>query len=144
MNPPATSAPPMSNAGFLRAFEALALPPADFRHADHLRAAWCCFRYSDDFSSGAARFVQSFRRYVGKIGAGSKYHETITWFYLALVFERIALSPGDGWNEFRARNPDLFDRTMPRLKASYRPETLQSPLARRVFLLPDAVVDSPY
>lgn len=133
--PPALSA---DDAAFLRAFETFTLPPETFHHAEHLRAAWCCLCSADDFAAGAARFIHSFRRFVAKAGAAAKYHETITWFYLALIAERMAASPGAGWAEFRAANPDLFDPTMPRLRASYHPGTLQSQLARRVFVLPDA------
>ncbi len=138
MNPPPAPALSAHDTAFLHAFENLVLPPESFRHADHLRAAWCCLRISADFATGASRFIASFRRFVTHAGASAKYHETITWFYLALIAERIAAAPGATWEEFRTANPDLFDHTMPRLKASYRPGTLQSHLARRVFVLPDA------
>lgn len=138
MNASATPARLMSDAQFLQAFETLALPPAEFGHAEHLRAAWCCFRHSEDFTTGAARFVTGFRRYVAHIGAEAKYHETITWFYLAQVSERLARSPDAGWEEFRRAHPDLFAHGMSLLKARYRPETLQTSLARRTFVLPDA------
>ncbi len=137
MNSPCPPSPTFDDTGFLDAFESLAIPPDNFQHADHLRAAWCCFRSSVDFASGAARFVHHFRRYIRQIGAEAKYHETITWFYLTVVYQRIAKSPGAGWEEFHAGNPDLFARGMPLLKASYQSETLESPLARRVFMLPD-------
>lgn len=138
MNPPPPPAPAATDAAFLHAFESLALPPETFRHADHLHAAWCCLRASPDFAAGAARFIALFRRFVDHAGASAKYHETITWFYLALIAERMAAAPGAAWEDFRAANPDLFDHTLPRLRASYRPGTLQSHLARRVFILPDA------
>lgn len=125
------------DAAFLQAFESLALPPAAFKHAEHLRAAWCCFHGTRDFANGATRFVHLFKRYVAAIGAESKYHETITWFHLILVHERMVQAPGATWPEFRARNADLFAGGLPLLRARYRPETLASSLARRVFLLPD-------
>jgi hypothetical protein len=46
-----------------------------------------------------------------------------------------------GWPEFRAENPDLLDRKRDILKRYYRPETLQSELAKRTFLLPDRSAD---
>jgi hypothetical protein len=129
----------MTDAEFHRAFLDLSLSPAGFRHADHIRAAWCCFRHTGDFAAGAADFIRHFRRFVAKIGAEAKYHETITWYYLTLVHRRMACSaPGAGWDEFRAANPDLFDREMRPLKRCYRQATLESALARRVFVLPDA------
>jgi hypothetical protein len=130
----------MNDDEFHQAFLDLALPPADFHHAEHVRAAWGCLRRADDFSGGAAQFAVHFRRYVAKIGAATKYHETITWFYLVLLHQRMSeLPPAQTWGEFRAANPDLLDREMGPLRARYRPATLQSPQARRIFLLPDAL-----
>lgn len=127
----------MSDAEFLASFERLEIPGSEFRHADHVRLAWI-YLHDSEFAAGAERFCRNFRGYVRHIGAESKYHETITWFYLVTVFGRIrARPPASSWPAFSRSNPDLLDRGMGVLRGRYRGETLSSPLARTVFLLPD-------
>lgn len=134
-----SSAPIMTDSEFHQSFLDLALAPADFHHAEHLRAAWCCFRQTGDFAAGAEQFVRHFRLFVTKIGAAAKYHETITWYYLTLVHQRMAEGPAaQSWADFRGANPDLFVPGQRLLRERYAPGTLEKPLARRVFLLPDA------
>jgi hypothetical protein len=127
----------MSDVEFLASFESLEIPGSDFRHKDHVRLAWI-YLHDSDFAAGAARFCEYFRRFVRHIGAESKYHETITWFYLVIVFERIRAQPASStWEAFAGSNGDLLDSGMGLLRNRYRNETLSSPLARRIFLLPD-------
>jgi hypothetical protein len=127
----------MSDNEFLASFEALEIPGSEFRHKDHVRLAWI-YLHDSEFANGAARFCDEFRKYVRHICAELKYHETITWFYLVIVFERIRSHPAElNWNAFANSNGDLLDAGMDMLRIRYRDETLFSPLARRVFLLPD-------
>jgi hypothetical protein len=127
----------MSDAEFLASFEGLRIPGCDFRHNDHVRLAWI-YLHDSDFAAGASRFCGSFRRFVRHIGAESKYHETITWFYLVTVFGRIRTqAPAPGWEAFAQSNGDLLDSSMGLLRVRYRNETLFSPMARSIFLLPD-------
>ena len=128
----------MNDTEFHRSFLDQALSPKDFHHAEHLRAAWCCFRQSGDFATGAEQFVRHFRLFAAKIGAAAKYHETITWYYLILVHQRMAAGPaGQSWAEFHRTNPDLFEPGQRLLRSCYLPSTLDSSLARRAFVLPD-------
>jgi len=127
----------LSDDEFLASFEALEIPGSEFRHKDHVRLAWI-YLHDSEFANGAARFCDEFRKYVRHIGAESKYNETITWFYLVIVFERIRSHPAAlDWDAFANSNRDLLDARMDMLRICYRDETLSSPLARRVFLLPD-------
>jgi len=129
----------MTDAEFHRAFVNLDLPAAEFRHTEHIRAAWGCFRSTGEFAAGAAEFTRHFRAFVTKLGAGAKYHETITWYFLVQVHERMALThAAQTWDEFRAANPDLFEGGMRILRTRYQPATLDGAHARRVFVLPDA------
>ena len=70
------------------------------------------------------------------------YHETLTWAYMILINERIQRADVDEWTAFKSDNEDLFQRGNVILRKYYRQETLDSDLARRVFLLPDAAVPS--
>jgi hypothetical protein len=126
----------MNEGKFIARFERLEIPGHEFRHADHIRVAWNYLRRAD-FAQGAATFMLQFRRYVRHIGAEAKYHETISWFYLVKIHERIRSNPSAPWEDFAHANPDLLDRSLTLLKAHYQPETLGSSFARRVFLLPD-------
>jgi hypothetical protein len=80
------------------------------------------------------RFSRGLKLLATKAGRPEVYHETITVAFLALIGERRARSSGQNWFEFKANNPDLFDKRC--LEKWYRPEQLASDLARRTFCLP--------
>jgi hypothetical protein len=121
---------------FVRAFEACTLPPAQFRHRDHVRLAWLYLRELG-LPEALLRFATGLRRYAAAIGKPDLYNETITVAYLTLVNERMARQgPAPDWDGFAAANQDLF-RHPDALRPYYRDDTLRSALARRAFLLPD-------
>jgi len=127
----------MDDAEFLERFESATLSESQFHHADHVRAAWLLLglyapaEALDRFAAALARLAASFQK-------SSLYHETITWAYLLLIRERIErVGRGSSFEEFAEANPDLMTWRPSVLKSYYRDETLASPLARRVFLLPD-------
>jgi hypothetical protein len=126
----------MSDDEFIARLEACTLPEAHFHHVDHLRAAWL---YLTRFpaSDAIAKFSEVLRCYVTSLGKADRYHETITWAYLLLMNERIHRSQPATWEQFTAAQSDLFDRKNSILLRYYREETLQSELARRVFVMPD-------
>jgi hypothetical protein len=72
------------------------------------------------------------------VGAESKYHETITWAYLALLNEELSLRspPEESFDTMIQRRPDLLDHRNGAIARCYRKAQLDSPDARRVFLLP--------
>ena len=120
-----------------RAFESLTLDPAHFTHRRHLAFGWRYLqRYG--FPEGAARFVERLKAYVEHVGAADKYHETITWAYLALLNEELSLRspPGESFDTMIQRRPDLLDHRNGAIARCYRKSQLDSPDARRVFLLP--------
>jgi hypothetical protein len=122
----------MTDQEFLAALESCALPAAQFRHRDHLRAGWL---YLQGMPFGAAldRMRETLRRYAASHGQPERYHETITVAYMSLLQTHRMLRPADTWEEFAAANPALFE---PRLLAHfYDRATLDSALARRVFVL---------
>jgi hypothetical protein len=123
----------MTDAEFLTALESGVLPEADFNHAGHVRAAWLYLRQSP-FPEALARMSGALRNYATTHGRPDRYHETITVASLALINERLLLrGDGGGWQEFLAQNHELLDRRL--LTHYYRPETLASPAARRVFII---------
>ena len=118
-------------------FEACRFAPGSFDHRTHVEVAW---RYLDDRPLFAAveAVTEGLKRLTRAFGAESKYHETITWAFVLLIHDRRSRLDSDhSWEEFTAANADLFSKDPSPLERYYRPETLSSDLARRVFLMPD-------
>lgn len=122
----------MTDREFLDAFESGTLP--SFHHADHVRLAWIFLRQSP-LLEALERFSAALKAFAESKGAAGLYHETITFAFLLLIHERM----GDhaDFDSFRAANPELFRWKPSVLDEYYRPETLHSDEARRVFVLPD-------
>ena len=82
--------------------------------------------------------------FLEKVGETSKYHETITVFFLLLTKHRLErLGKNDTWEEFKLANPELFDPSRNILSEYYRPGTLSSALARHMYVAPDLASISP-
>jgi hypothetical protein len=117
----------------IESFETGALDPAQFPHSEHVRIGYemlGCFPFGEAIS----RFSRGLKLLAAKAGKPQIYHETITVAFLALINERRATDPGETWGEFKANNPDLFDKRC--LEKWYGTEQLGTDLARRTFCLP--------
>jgi len=133
----------MTDHELLTGFEDCTLANEAFHHEEHLRVA---FMYLSRYPvlQALERFSSALRRFAEAHGKTMLYNETVTWAYILLIRERMARMGGPpNWPGFRAENPDLFDRTRDILKKYYQPETLQSELAKRTFLLPDRWEERP-
>jgi hypothetical protein len=127
----------ISDADLLSAFEDASLPPDQFHHAQHVRMAFLYLQKYEPLEA-IARFSAALNRFAAAHGKPGLYHETITWAYLLLIRERLARAPApQTWPDFAAHNPDLLTWRDGILTKHYRPETLEAPLARRVFVFPD-------
>lgn len=118
-------------------FEDGTLAPECFHHREHVRIA---FLYSMKYPVLEALevFSRTLRKFAEAHGKPQLYHQTITWFYVFLVQERIAKTgTNQNWDEFASRNPDLLVWKEGILTRYYRAETLASDMARAVFVLPD-------
>ncbi len=123
-------------AALVAAFEACTLPPDRFRHRQHLQVAWWLLREGPALPA-MLRFVDGLRRFAAHIGKPELFHATVTWAYLLLVDERLERGGRRrSWAEFERDHPELFAREL--LARYWTPETLASPVARRVFVFPDA------
>lgn len=121
----------------LEQFEQATLPPDSLDHEAHVKLGWLYLR-RDPLLAALARFTAALARFAAAHGQGSRYHETITWAYMLLINERMERQGRDQpWERFAARNRDILTGGKRALAAYYRPETLDSDLARRSFLLPD-------
>lgn len=119
----------------IAAFEANTI--GTFHHADHVRMAWT-YLQEYGFPAGATRFVEALQRFAAANGKPQLYHATITWAYLVTIFDR--MQDGNDWESFAAENPDLFTWNPSIIDALYRPETIASEHARRVFVLPNRLL----
>ncbi len=127
----------MNDTEWMEAFESCTLPSGTFHHAEHIKMA---FLYSQKYTPVEAlgRFSSAIARFAAAQGKPNLYNETITWAFLLLIRERIARADSrQTWTEFSAANADLLRWNDNILKKYYRPETLASELAKKVFLLPD-------
>jgi len=130
----------LSDRKLIRQFESDLIAEDSFHHADHVRLA---FAYLSEYPPLRAldKFSAALKRYAAARGKSQRYHETITYAYFFLIRERMARSAdrlsSNGWDEFARRNLDLLVWKNGVLSRYYRKTTLQSDLARNIFLLPD-------
>jgi hypothetical protein len=129
----------MTNRGVIASFEADNLS-GEFRHPEHVRLA---FAYLSEYPAIEAlqRFSVALRRYAAVRGKPDRYHETITYAYLFIIRERMARTRRLDWDAFMEANPDLLEWKPGILDRYYRQSTLQSDLAREVFLFPDKIAE---
>jgi len=125
----------------IKAFEAGRVDNGAFHHPDHVRLAWTYLRELS-FPAGAQRFTEALQRFAAANGKPQLYHATITWAYLVTIHDRMnfpsaSRAPEDGWEAFAAANPDLLMWKPSIIEGLYRPETIASEHAKRVFVLPD-------
>jgi hypothetical protein len=125
----------MTNRELIHCFETDTLPDA-FHHADHVRLA---FAYLSEYPVLEAldRFAAALKRYAEARGKSQLYNETITHAYFFLIRERMARTAATEWDEFALGNADLLIWKNGILSHYYQEATLQSDLARSVFLFPD-------
>ena len=117
---------------FLAALEECRLPPQEFTHRQHVRAA---FLYLERLPFGAAIDAMSatLRRYVSALGKADRYHETVTVAFMALVNAHRDPGIAETWEGFAAANPELFAPGL--LSRYYSAETLGDARSRSRFML---------
>ncbi len=126
----------LGNHELLVRFECDTDPDVPFHHADHVRLA---FAYLSCYPvlQALEKFSAGLQKFAARRGKTELYHETITCSYFFLIHERMARHPGINWNDFATRNADLLVWKDGVLSRYYEKATLNSDLARRVFILPD-------
>jgi hypothetical protein len=117
-------------------FKNASVDPAEFDHEAHVLVAW---RYlqDDDLLPAIEKYSNALKTLTRKLGVEGKYHETITWFYMIAVGERLARTNETDWTGFKAANEDLLARKPSLIQRYYSSDHLMSENARRVFVLPD-------
>jgi len=126
----------MTNEELIYAFESDALPCDQFHHCDHVRLAFAYLSQNAPLEA-LDKFATALRRYADARGKSQLYHETITHAYFFLIRERMARTATMDWEVFARFNPDLLQWKDGILGRYYREGTLESDLARSIFLFPD-------
>lgn len=125
----------------VRAFETGAIKREDWRHAEHLTVA-CYYALHHDYETAYVRMRGGIFNLLEAFGVDfSKempYHETLTVFWLRMIFDRLKSPPAPPLLEFTNRILELgSDKELP--LRFYRRETLFSERARREFVAADLV-----
>lgn len=120
----------------VEAFENATIEAADFDHEAHMLVGWW-YLQECSLLDALSRFTGALRRLTRKLGVPSKYHETITWFYMIQIAGRCRGQPDADWPQFKAANADLFAQNPSLIEKYYSASLLWSGTARRLFVLPD-------
>jgi len=129
--------PCLDDDALLDAFQSARMAPGDLRHAEHVRLAFLYLTRQADFGEAAVRFRRDLRVFAAAHGVADRYHETLTWAYLALVNERAHGSPFASSAEFLRRHPELLDQEGGLLSRYYDVGAIaRSARAKEVFVLP--------
>ena len=121
------------------ALENATIDPDAFDHPAHVYAAWL-YLEQWPLREATGRFCGAIRRLTSKLGAETKYHETITCFFMQLINERREASANSNWQQFMTANKELVNDAGKTLARYYSKELLGSELARQHYLLPDRLV----
>ena len=114
------------------------LPSDQFHHQQNVQVAWLFVR-KFGMPRALSEFTKALKRFADAKGATGLYHETITWAFLLLIAERQARCGAASWDDFVAMNADLLVWKPSILEQYYSRATLNSDLARRVFVFPDVM-----
>jgi hypothetical protein len=125
----------LTDAEFVRAFEACELSNECFHHRDHIRLAWI---YLQRYTELEARehMAGAIRRFAAHHGKSDKYHETVTVAWLRLVANGIARMPAHAsFEELTGALPELLDKRT--IEKFYSRQALTSDVARTTYIEPD-------
>ena len=125
----------------IEALESANIDAESFNHESHVYAAWLYLEQSH-LNEATQRFCTAIRNLTLKLGAQTKYHETITCFFMQLINQRRNAMHEPSWFVFRRENVDLIESAGTTLNRYYSKELLASELARQHFLLPDKLCGS--
>lgn len=101
-----------------------------FDHEAHVRLAWICLS-RQPLPEAMIEFRDALKSFAAGAGASRKYHETLTFFFILLVHERMTDTSAE-WPAFRDRNSDLISgwrSLVERLYGSLNKELLRTRFA---------------
>ena len=123
---------------FIQRFKECEISAEEWSHEAHIRVA-CLYSKAFPFDEALSQIRSGIKRLNSVIGVRKRgYHETITVFYLNLIFPRVREMKEWNWELFKKFNPELFNPEM--LYAHYSEELLNSTIAMGTFVEPDKIV----
>lgn len=125
----------------IEALESASVDAESFNHESHVYAAWL-YLERWPLHEATQRLSDAIRRLTIKLGAETKYHETITCFFMQLINQRRNAMQQPSWFVFRRENADLIEDAGTTLDRYYSKELLASDIARQQFLLPDKLLEA--
>jgi hypothetical protein len=127
---------PMTDDQFLAAFLDASIPPSEFDHRGHLRAAWLLLQRRP-LPQAVADTCAAIHRLATHLGVPQKYNCTLTTALVRVMAQAGGTNPELSWEAFLAANEALVRDARAVLARHYSPELLESPAARQGFIPPD-------
>ena len=126
----------MTDADLIAAIEAKTLPLSAFTHTEHVHLAWSCLR-AYPLLMAMGEFRRLLVAYATHNGKPTLYHETVTFAYMLLLYERMARTPQiTNWEVFSREHGDLLSWHNGPFFKYYSPDILKDAAARAHFVLP--------
>lgn len=117
-------------------FEGGAIAASSFHHVDHVQLAFA-YLVKYPVLEALGKFVSALQRFASAQGKPGLYNETVTFAYFFLIRERMARRPSADWTAFAQQNSDLLVWKNGVLSLYYSDATLNSELAKKVFVFPE-------
>lgn len=125
----------LTDAEFVRMFEACELTTGNFRHRDHVRLAWIYVQRYGELEA-RVRIAGAIRKFAAHHGKTGKYHETLTIAWLRLVGSAVVRVPlGASFEDLTIAAPELLDKRT--IEKFYSQSVLESKEARTSWVEPD-------
>lgn len=121
---------------FIRKFENQALLPDEFKHRDHLRLTWL-YLATYDLETTVQKACYGIKVYAESLGAGKKFHLTITDSIVRIMAQRVDKMEKKEWELFLNQNRDLVDDAISVLLQYFSRDLLFSEKARTSLIQPD-------
>jgi hypothetical protein len=126
----------LSDVEFENQFENCELAPAVFNHEAHLRIAWIYInRYGVE--KAVISLCSQLRNYVSRVGAFTKYNETLTIAAVRMVYHFMLKSKSHNFRDFISENLRLTHNFKELLLQHYKTDIFTSETAKREYLLPE-------
>ena len=91
----------------IEAFEDGSVDPDCFDHETRIHLGWSYLQHYE-LEEAIHRFGAALRRLPKNLGIETKYHETISWFFMIMIAARRSTSKSNDWQAFKQCNADLF------------------------------------
>jgi hypothetical protein len=125
----------LTDAEFVRMFEACELTNDNFHHRDHIRLAWIYEQRYGELEA-RVRIAVAIRKFAAHHGKTGKYHETLTVAWLRLTGSAMARVPLDAsFEDLTIASPELLDKRT--IEKFYSHPVLESKEARTSWVEPD-------